>query len=153
MNKTEWKHIEVSSEYVEEYSEKSYRINLGDNVLRMWLYVPAKLCRFNGKGICRISYLPQFDFAEKLENFAAARNNDKYEITIWKAVKAAIWNSLEDAAEDVDTDEEFDNMLNEWREGREAAAWAVRRGENPTDAAIRAAVGEFDSAFLSKLSA
>lgn len=133
-NNTEWKSVIVDESYLEWYSPKCYRLRLNNDLnMRFYLFIPTKLCRFNGNGLCKISYLPHFDFAEKLEAFVAERENAKYELEIEKKVRAAIWDSLDE--DDEELDEKFDRMLDEWKEGR----------ENADD--VRA----FDAAYLVKL--
>ena len=134
MNKTEWKSVIVDASYVESYSPKCNRIDIsgGSSMnVRIWLYIPAKLCRYNGYGQCKISYLPHFDYAEKLEAFVAEREHYKYEIAIEQQIITAIGEVVESALDD-----ESDRLFNEWKEGR----------ENAVD------VRKFDSEFIAKLS-
>lgn len=133
MNNTEWKSVIIDESYLEWYSPKCYRLHLNHDMnLRFYIFIPAKLCRFNDYGKCKISYLPHFDFAEKLEAFVAERENAKYEIAIEKQIIAAIGKVVDSALDD-----EADRLFNEWKDGR----------ENTDD--VRA----FDATYLAKLGA
>lgn len=161
MNKTEWKSVIVDASYVESYSPKCNRIDIsgGSSMnVRIWLYIPAKLCRYNGYGQCKISYLPHFDYAEKLEEFVRWLTERAYELEICDKIRAAISESLDENADNYD--EEFDRLYwHEWYFEREEVAQKARNEantENATlkdlDAAVSATVRKFDSEFIAKLS-
>ena len=124
----EWKSVIISAEYVESYSAKCNRIDISGGTsmnLHIWLYIPAKLCRYNGRGQCKISYLPHFDYAEKLEAFVADLENSKYEIEIDETMKNAINEAVDGAHPEYDYCEweaETDRLYAECKDGREQAA-------------------------------
>lgn len=109
----EWKKVTLNESDVEYYSEKCRVIRTRYGCNNSKIFIPAKLCRYN-KGVCTISYLPHFDFAEKLESYVEARFTARYEVEIEETVKDAIWNYIDE----VDPTADFDALYEEWRDGR-----------------------------------
>ena len=132
----EWKKVTLNESDVEYYSEKCRVIRTGRGNNTSKIFIPAKLCRYN-KGVCTISYLPHFDFAEKLESYVKERENGKYEFEIDNIVQQAIWDAVDE--DDEDYDEKTDALYEEWRDGR---FWLNAKDRRA-----------FDEEFLSKLSA
>lgn len=155
-NNTEWKSVTVKADEVQGYSPKCNRIMThhgGGSQYSNYLYIPAKLCRFDKAGFCKISYLPQFDFAAKLEAFVAAREKAAIVSRNYDAISEAIWNMT-------DENEEYDRLFDEWRDAREEAEKAARieaADDNLSfeeiDAAVYTAGLKVDAIYLEKYSA